>query len=411
MPTTPIEVLRASVEAHNDTFEALLNLIPAKYYLAKDDHDADDAVPSKYQKHSKNQKAPKQAAKEASKKARRDKLDPANQKSVIDLQNEAALDLERTNSKVKEKRKAAVLASDSDDADDDDDMQVDDVDLSDTVATAALDSGQPIVPMAKPESVAALRDKLHLRMAALRRGGQGGGEPGDKDELLEERRRQRAALREKRRKETRERRKAETEGKKGSKKDIITKGLAIKNQLLVPDLPATSKGPAASRHTDGPLTNVSFSAVAGSSSKKAALLKTSSNPNQALSQLAARKEKLDSMPEDKRKAIEDKSRWAKAEARLEGVKVKDDEARLKKAVKRKEKEKTKSKKSWDERKEHVTASMAAKQKKRSDNIAMRNERRSDKRKSSSSKGKTKARPGFEGKAFHKGKGKATGKHK
>ncbi|KAG1722680.1 surfeit locus protein 6-domain-containing protein [Suillus paluster] len=411
MPTTPIEVLRASVEAHNDTFEALLNLIPAKYYLAKDDHDADDAFPSKYQKHSKNQKAPKQAAKEASKNARRDKLDPANQKSVIDLQNEAALELERTNSKVKRKREAAALESDSDDADDDDDvMQVDDMDLPDTVATTVPDSG-PIVPMAKPESIAALRDKLHLRMAALRRGGQGGGEPGDKDELLEERRRQRAALREKRRKETRERRKAEAEGKKGSKKDSATKGLPIKNQLLVPELPATSKGPSASRHTDGPLVNVSFSAVAGSSSKKAASLKTSSNPTQALSQLAARKEKLDSMPEDKRKVIEDKSRWAKAEARLEGVKVKDDEGRLKKAVKRKEKEKAKSKKSWDERKEHVTASMAAKQKKRSDNIAMRNERRNDKRKSSSSKGKTKARPGFEGKSFHKGKGKTTGKHK
>jgi len=40
MPT-PSEVLRASVEAHNDTFEALLNLIPAKYYLVKDD-DAND---------------------------------------------------------------------------------------------------------------------------------------------------------------------------------------------------------------------------------------------------------------------------------------------------------------------------------------------------------------------------------
>jgi hypothetical protein len=94
------------------------------------------------------------------------------------------------------------------------------------------------------------------------------------------------------------------------------------------------------------LTNVAFSAIAGSSSKKAAALKTASNPNQALSQLAARKEKLESMPEDKRKMIEDKTRWAKAEARIEGVKVKDDEGRLKKAVKRKEKEKTKSKKSW-----------------------------------------------------------------
>ncbi|KAJ8591549.1 SURF6-domain-containing protein, partial [Rhizopogon salebrosus TDB-379] len=400
--STATEVLRASVEAHNDTFEALLNLIPAKYYLVKEEG-ANGVVSSKYQKHSKNQKAPKQAAAEASKKARREKLDPANQKSVVDLQNEIASEREKSSLKVKGKRKATAATADSDNADDDA-MQVDDVDLGDTIATADLDSERAIVPMARPESIASLRDKLHLRMAALRRGGKAGGEAGDKDELLEERRRQRAALREKRRKETRERRRAETEGKKGSKKD--SKGVPVKSQLLVPDDSTTSQGPAGSRNTEGPLTNVAFSAVAGSSSKKAAALKTASNPNQALSQLAARKEKLESMPEDKRKMIEDKTRWAKAEARIEGVKVKDDEGRLKKAVKRKEKEKTKSKKSWEERKDQVAASMAAKQKKRSDNIAMRNERR----KSSSSKGKTKARPGFEGKTFHKGKGKAGGKH-
>jgi hypothetical protein len=45
--------------------------------------------------------------------------------------------------------------------------------------------------------------------------------------------------------------------------------------------------------------------------------------------------------------------------------------------------------------------MAAKQKKRNDNIAMRNERKSDKRKGISKK----ARPGFEGKSFAKGKPK------
>ncbi|OJA15708.1 hypothetical protein AZE42_12117 [Rhizopogon vesiculosus] len=403
--STSTEVLRASVEAHNDTFEALLSLIPAKYYLVKEDGE-NGAVPSKYQKHSKNQKAPKHGAAEASKKARRDKLDPANQKTVVDLQNEVALEREKSSMKVKGKRKATAPTADSGNADDDA-MQVDDVDLSDIITTAAPDSERPIEPMARPESIASLRDKLHLRMAALRRGGKAGGEAEDKDELLEERRRQRAALREKRRKETKERRRAEAEGKKGSKKDLSAKGVPVKSQLLVPDLPTTSQGPAGSRNTGGPLTNVAFSVVAGSSSKKAAALKTASNPNQALSQLAARKEKLESMPEDKRKMIEDKTRWAKAEARLEGVKVKDDEGRLKKAVKRKEKEKTKSKKSWEERKDQVTASMAAKQKKRSDNIAMRNERR----KSSSSKGKTKARPGFEGKTFHKGKGKASGKHK
>ena len=73
----------------------------------------------------------------------------------------------------------------------------------------------------------ALREKLHARMAALRRGAgrQGnedgdGGEAGDRDTLLEERRKQRAAMRERRRKETKEKIKKEEEGKgKGSKKE------------------------------------------------------------------------------------------------------------------------------------------------------------------------------------------------
>jgi hypothetical protein len=50
--------------------------------------------------------------------------------------------------------------------------------------------------------------------------------------------------------------------------------------------------------------------------------------------------------------------------------------------------------------------MAARQKKRTDNIAMRNERKSEKRKGlGKSKGKGKGRPGFEGKSFGGAKAK------
>lgn len=172
------------------------------------------------------------------------------------------------------------------------------------------------------------------------------------------------------------------------------------------------------------MTTIGFSALTGSSSKNAHKFKVAADPQQALEQLKARKEKLAAMPDEKRKAIQEKDKWAKAEAKMEGVKVRDDESRLKKAAKRKEKEKVKTKKTWyvwnvvwcandaysefrDERKEHIAKSMAAKQKKRTDNIATRNERKSEKRKGTGKK----ARPGFEGKSFGKGKGKPSGKGK
>ena len=106
--------------------------------------------------------------------------------------------------------------------------------------------------------------------------------------------------------------------------------------MIVPDPPRIQDS----------LTNVAFSTVSGSSIKKARFLTTSSNPSQALDQLSARKAKLAAMPEDKRKSIEERDKWNKAEARLDGVKIKDDEGRLKKAVKRKEKDRLKSKKAW-----------------------------------------------------------------
>jgi hypothetical protein len=37
MPTTT-SILRSSLEKHNETFETLLSLIPAKFYLARDDN-------------------------------------------------------------------------------------------------------------------------------------------------------------------------------------------------------------------------------------------------------------------------------------------------------------------------------------------------------------------------------------
>nr|GAT52263.1 predicted protein [Mycena chlorophos] len=424
--STSSSALRASLEAHNDTFESLLKLIPAKYYIHQEL--SEEQAASKYQKHSKKQKAPKQAVKEASKKARREKLDPENHKTVVDLLQQDAHASAATGegSSKKGKRKAAAPPSDDEDEDDSDGLAMDvDIDLGGDDededeggfgggADDDDDEMEDIVPMPPSGGIAELRDKLHARMAALRRGGAGPkydsihGNVGDKDALLDERRLQRAAMRERRRKETKEKIRREEEAKgKGKNKEKEKekavqreKGKTAQTQLLVPDAANGRNKPPSSAPG---VATVAFSAVAGSSSKHSQKLKTNSNPTHALAQLASRKEKLAALPEDKRKTIEEREKWDKAAARLEGVKVRDDETRLKKAAKRKEKEKAKSKVDWDQRKKDVAASMAAKQKKRTDNIAMRN----DKRKGGSAKGKGgKARPGFEGKSFSKGgKGK------
>jgi hypothetical protein len=110
-------------------------------------------------------------------------LDPSNHRSIIDIQNEAI------------KQKASGLLSDDE---------------------TAMDLDVDILPMPVSGGIESLREKLHARMSQLRRGA-----GGDKDDLLEERRRQRAAMRERRRKETREKIRTEEElkGKKSKDKE------------------------------------------------------------------------------------------------------------------------------------------------------------------------------------------------
>lgn len=79
-----------------------------------------------------------------------------------------------------------------------------------------------ITPMPSVQGIQALRDKLHAKMGQVRRN-RTGNQPETKDELLEERRRQRGLMRDRRRKETKEKIRLEKEVKekkdgKGDKK-------------------------------------------------------------------------------------------------------------------------------------------------------------------------------------------------
>ncbi|KAI5119478.1 hypothetical protein M0805_007212 [Coniferiporia weirii] len=395
MPASAAE-LKASLEGHNAEFEALLRLIPAKYYLVPEDTGEQS---TKYQKNKSKQKAPKQAIKEATKKAKRDKLDPANDKSIVELQEEAAkkkAELLSVGSKKKGKGKAQSDESGSDADDLELDMGAMDVDEEGDEGVS--DEDVEYKPMEASGSVEVLRAKLRARVEELRQKkgpkNGGGSDAGSRDELLEERRQQRAAMRERRRKETRERRRREEEerGRKGKGKDKqATSGPQTQNQLIVPDVsPHASSQDPSSKYT-----NIAFSTLSGSAPAVSKSLKTSSNPTQALAQLAKRAEARAGLPADKQKELATRETWAKAGARVAGAKVHDDTARLQKSIKRREREKVKSKKGWEERKEQLVAAQAAKQKKRTDNIATRN----DRRKGGSGKKDTKKRPGFEGKSF------------
>ena len=155
---------------------------------------------------------------------------------MLDIQNDA-LASTQASAKGKGKRKAAAV--ESDDSDDDSDAMHLDGPLSDSNAGDNSDSDDmnlgedaPPVPMPASGGIQELREKLHAGMAQLKqkgRGGVGSGEPGSRDELLEERRQQRAAMRERRRKETKEkiRREEERKGKgkeKGKEKEKQVKG-------------------------------------------------------------------------------------------------------------------------------------------------------------------------------------------
>lgn len=90
----------------------------------------------------------------------------------------------------------------------------------------------------------------------------------------------------------------------------------------------------------------SVSLPGSSAHRSKAPIKHISNPTQALAHLEKHNAKLASLPEDRRKEIEERERWAKAEERASGGKVVDSASTLKKAVRRTEKTKAKSGKEW-----------------------------------------------------------------
>jgi hypothetical protein len=133
-------------------------------------------------------------------------LDPANNKSILDIQSDKLASTSKVNTK----------ASTPNDSYGDAPSTEPDVHMQDPESHSEEDTA-PVVPLSRPESIETLRAKLHAKIDAIRSKKGGGGEGCSKDELLEERRLQRAAMRERRRKETKAKIKKEREDRGKSK--------------------------------------------------------------------------------------------------------------------------------------------------------------------------------------------------
>lgn len=134
-----------------------------------------------------------------------------------------------------------------------------------------------------------------------------------------------------------------------------------------------------------------------------------------LLKLEQKKKKLLALsPEEQQKQAE-KDKWQRVMAQAEGIKIKDDEKLLKKALKRKEKQKLKSEIEWKDRKQVVKDTVAARAKRREENLKARRDNKGKKGKKNPvrlrkfsgivNKKAGKKRAGFEGSAKSKGKGK------
>lgn len=125
------------------------------------------------------------------------------------------------------------------------------------------------------------------------------------------------------------------------------------------------------------------------------------DPKTALQAAQAKDARVAGYDADKRNDIAEKDAWFNANKRAHGERVRDDSSLLKKALKRKEKQKGKSEREWQERGAAVVKGKEMKQTKREAHLLKRKDEKGGKgKKKGVGKGKpkksVKKRAGFEG---------------
>ncbi|NXE74367.1 SURF6 protein, partial [Cochlearius cochlearius] len=192
--------------------------------------------------------------------------------------------------------------------------------------------------------------------------------------------------------EKRQRRKYERERKKRRRKELKMKAKMVKKETEeVPVEPESKKEESTTEvvfnrvevHEENELSKTQKKKEKRKAVKGNITPLTGRNYKQLLTRLETRKNKLENLKDkDQKKAeeLENKMKWTNVLYKAEGVKIRDDEERLKEALKRKEKRKAQRQRQWEKRTEKVVEKMQQRQEKRRKNIQKKKKDRMEKKK-------------------------------
>lgn len=260
---------------------------------------------------------------------------------------------------------------------------------------------------AREEKLAALRQRLTLKISQMKEkrkavGSKAEGAPKSRQQILEERKRK-AELRKKRKREEEEEQADDSDSdnddndndnEANDADEVGAKNLTFFGNIVF---------------NDGTRVTSDLTKLRNTAEKKKRKGPANNDIKAHLAILEKKKERFAKLlPEQQQKELE-KEKWQKVMTQAEGVKLKDDEKLLKKALKRKEKQKLKLEREWQERTQTVKDTKAARQKRREENLQARRDAKGVRGKKKKQLPRLKKFTGIANKAGGKTGGKAGGK--
>ena len=341
----------------------MVELIPPKFYIVKEDNAVDLENDSKYWVNKKKQKAPKQSVKETTRKAKRLKLDPETRTVTAGVQIETGTGA------------GGEVAGEQ-------------AGLDPWSAPLVLGGEVKLINGFSVENVQStslndLQERLRLKIESLKRKRNTPSGRRDEEGTVEEK----AKKRQKRMEE--KKRKKELRQKKKNSND--------RQKLLKRVSEEAIKRPSIKDETG----RIVFNKFDFSTSVQAVEQKDKGPQKKDYKKLLAKAEvaqkKLDELKrkdEKRGEELEKKLQWQKAVDMARGTKLKDDPKLLKKTMKKEDKKKQKSSKEWEKRKELEKQAMEKRQEKRKRNIQERVEQIKAKKMKKRAKKSKIRKPGF-----------------